>query len=247
VQAAKAVQSIAASSANNEKAGIIGSIVGIAVGLFGASGVFGELQLVLNTIWGVKPKPGRGVKGFIQDRFFSFTMVLGVAFLLLVSLVLSSVLSGVGHFLAGALPGGETLWQVVNALISFGIITLLFALIFKVVPDVEVRWKDVSVGAAVTALLFTIGKTLLGLYLGKSSVTSSYGAAGSLVALVVWVFYSAQILFLGAEFTQVYATRYGGHIRPSKNAIPVKEGVVDEEKKAKPAAAPASGLPSPQR
>jgi membrane protein len=225
-QAANAVQSIA-SSAHSQSGGIIGSIVGIGVGLFGASGVFGELQLVLNTIWGVKPRPGRGVKGFIRDRFLSFTMVLGVAFLLLVSLVVSSVLAGVGHFFAHALPGGEFVWQIVNALISFAVVTLLFALIFKVVPDVEVAWRDVIVGAAVTALLFTIGKTLLGLYLGKSSVASSYGAAGSIIALVVWVFYSAQILFLGAEFTQVYARRFGSQIRPSANAEAIKPALAE--------------------
>jgi membrane protein len=219
-QAANAVQSIAA-SAHNESGGVLSSIIGIAVGLFGASGVFGELQLVLNTIWGVKPKSGRGLKGFIRDRFLSFSMVLSVAFLLLVSLVVSSVLAGIGHFLSHALPGGELVWQVVNALISLGVVTLLFALIFKVVPDVEVSWRDVIVGAAVTALLFTIGKTLLGLYLGKSSVASSYGAAGSIIALVVWVFYSAQILFLGAEFTQVFARRFGSQIRPSANAEPI--------------------------
>jgi membrane protein len=224
-QAAGAVQSIASSA--HHDAGVLSSIIGIVVGMIGASGVFGELQLALNIIWGVKPKPGRGVKGFIRDRFLSFTMVVGVAFLLLVSLLVSTLLAGIGHFLAGALPGGEILWQVVNALASFAVITGLFALIFKVVPDVDVTWKDVWVGAAVTALLFTIGKTLLGLYLGKSGVTSSYGAAGSIVALVVWVFYSAQILFGGAEFAQVYARNSGSHFRPSKNAVAVKQSTID--------------------
>jgi membrane protein len=224
-QAAGAVQSIANSA--HHDAGVLSSIIGIVVGLIGASGVFGELQLALNIIWGVKPKDGRGVRGFIRDRFLSFTMVVSVAFLLLVSLLVSTVLAGIGHFLADALPGGELLWQVINALLSLAVITALFALIFKVVPDVDVTWRDVGVGAAVTALLFTIGKTLLGLYLGKSGVTSSYGAAGSIVALVVWVFYSAQILFGGAEFAQVYARNSGSHFRPSKNAVAVKKSTRD--------------------
>jgi membrane protein len=220
-QAASAVQGIA-SNAHRADAGVLSSIVAIVVGLVGASGVFGELQLALNAIWGVKPKPGRGLRGMIRDRFFSFTMVLGVAFLLLVSLIVSTVLTAVGHFLADTLPGGATIWQLLNALLSLGVVGLLFTLIFKTVPDIEVAWKDVWLGGALTALLFTIGKTLLGLYLGTSGVTSSYGAAGSIVALVVWVFYSAQILFLGAEFTQVYARRWGSRVRPNRDAVAVK-------------------------
>jgi membrane protein len=218
-QAAAGVQNVAA-AAHAKHSGVIGSIVSIAVLLFGASGAFGELQTALNAIWEVEPKPGRGWRGFVRDRFFSFTMVLSVAFLLLVSLVVSAGLAALGKFLASSLPGGEALWQVVNFLISFGVVTLLFALILKVVPDAEVHWRDVWIGAFVTALLFTIGKTLFGLYLGKSDVASSYGAAGSIVALVLWVYYSSQILFFGAEFTQVYARRSGGAIEPSKNAIP---------------------------
>lgn len=168
----------------------------------------------------MKPKPGRGVKGFLRDRFLSFTMVLGVAFVLLVSLLVSTVLSAMGTYLAGSLPGGETLWLVLNFAISLAVITFLFALIFKYVPDARIRWRDVWVGALVTALLFTLGKFLLGLYLGTSSVASSYGAAGSIVALVVWVYYAAQILFAGAEFTQVYARLFGADIQPSSQAVP---------------------------
>jgi membrane protein len=220
-QAANAIQSIA-KNAHQSHAGPLSSIVGIAIMLFGASGVFGELQTALNLMWDVKPKPDRGIKGFMRDRFFSFTMVVGVAFLLLVSLVVSALLSAFGRALSGSLPGGEALWQIANFVISFGVITGLFALIFKVVPDAKIRWRDVWVGAAVTALLFTIGKMLLGLYLGKSSFASSYGAAGSLVALVVWVYYASQILFVGAEFTQVYTRRVGSDIQPSDNAVPSK-------------------------
>ena len=201
--------------------GIVSSILGMVVLLFGASGVFGELQSALNTIWEVAPKPGRGIWGTIRDRLFSFAMVMGVAFLLLVSLILSAGLAAVGRFFEQSLPGGEAVWQVVNFLLSLGVVTSLFAVTFKVVPDAEVRWRDVWIGAFVTAFLFSVGKLLIGLYLGKSTVASSYGAAGSIVLLVIWVYYSSLILFLGAEFTQVYAKRFGSRIRPSENAVPL--------------------------
>lgn len=235
-EAGEAIQSILA-SAKKPSSGIIGTIVGAGVLLFGASGVFGELQDSLNTIWEVQPKPGRGVWGLIRDRLFSFTMVLGVAFLLLVSLVISAGLAAAGDLLSSRLPGGETLWHVLNFVIGVAVITGLFALIYKVVPDVKIRFGDVLVGALVTALLFTVGRLLIGLYIGKSSVGSPFGAAGSLVVIVVWVYYSANILFLGAEFTQVYATRFGSRIRPADNAIPVTEearaqqGLLSDEKK----------------
>lgn len=217
-QAAGALN-VVAGSAERSDSGVLSSVIGIIVLLVGASGVFGELQYALDTIWGVKPKPGRGVMGVIKDRLFSFSMVIGVAFVLLVSLVVSAVLSSMGRVMSDALPGGAVLWQAINICVSLGVITLLFAVIFKVVPDVEVRWRDVLVGAFFTAALFSAGKYLLGLYLGTSSVASSYGAAGSVVALVVWVYYSSQLVFLGAEFTQVFAKRYGEEIRPSKNAV----------------------------
>ena len=210
-------------SAHQSDSGVISSIIGVVVLLLGASGVFGELQYALDTIWGVKPKPKRGIAGVIRDRLFSFSMVVAVAFVLLVSLVVSAVLSGVGRFMSDSLPGGATLWQALNIIVSLGVVTVLFAMIFKVVPDVEIRWRDVWVGAFVTAALFSAGKYLLGFYLGTSSVASSYGAAGSVVALVVWVYYSAQIVFLGAEFTQVFARTYGVQIRPSRNAMFIDE------------------------
>jgi membrane protein len=233
-QAAEAIQGVAR-NAHQQDGGILSSVVGFVVLLFGASGVFGELQTTMqttmNSIWGVKPKPGRGIKGFLHDRFLSFTMVLGVAFVFLVSLLLSTAISALGHFLSSSLPGGEGVWHVLNFLVSLAIITGLLGLIFKVVPDVEIRWRDVWVGALVTASLFTVGKSLLGLYLGKSSFSSSYGAAGSVVALVVWVYYASQILFMGAEFTQVYARVFGRDIKPSPQAVPVDEPA----KPAKPA------------
>jgi membrane protein len=216
-QAAQGIQSVVA-SADTPTRGIVSTVVGVVTLLVGASGVFGQLQTSMNRIWEVKAKAGRGIWGEIKGRFFSFTMVLGVAFLLLVSLVLSSVLSAFGTVLADTLPGGAVLWQIINFVISLGVVTLVFALIFKVIPDAQVRWRDVWLGAAVTAVLFAIGKQLLGLYLGKAAVGSSYGAAGSIVALVVWVYYAAQILFVGAEFTQVQARRHGAAIKPTKNA-----------------------------
>jgi membrane protein len=219
--AGDAIQTVIA-NAKTPDAGLWGSAVGIAVLLFGASGVFGELQAALNTVWEVAPKPGRGVKGFVAQRFFSFTMVLGVAFLLLVSLLLSAGLSAVGTVVSASLPGGATVWQAVNFLVSLGLITVLFAMIFKIIPDAKIAWRDVWVGAFATALLFSLGKYALGLYLGRATLASPYGAAGSVIVLVVWVYYAAQTLLLGAEFTQVYARRRGDHIEPSEHAMRVE-------------------------
>ena len=220
--AASAIQGIA-KNAHQSQGGILSSLVGIGVLLFGASGVFGELQTSLNRMWEVKPKPGRGVRGFLRDRFLSFTMVLSVAFLLLVSLLLSTALAAIGRFFSGTLPGGAVVWEVLNFLIQLGVISFLFALVFKVVPDVVVSWRDVAVGALGTAVLFSIGKWGLAMYLGRSTVASSYGAAGSIVALVIWVYYASQILFMGAEFTQVYARRTGSRVRPDTNAVFTRE------------------------
>lgn len=220
-EAGKSIETLL-SNARSPTQGLFGSLIGLVVLLFGASGVFGELQASLNEIWKVEPKPGRGVWGFVQQRFFSFTCVLGVAFLLLVSLVLSAVLAAVGAAFSGALPGGAWLWQGLNVVFSLAIITALFALIFKVVPDVRIAWRDVWMGAFVTALLFSLGKFALALYLGRASISSPYGAAGSLVVLVIWIYYAAQILFMGAEFTQVYAAHRGARIAPSEHAVPVE-------------------------
>jgi membrane protein len=221
-QGAEAVQDMI-NNANKPAEGTIATIISVVFLLFGASGVFGQLQDSLNTIWEVAPKPGRGVMGFIKDRFLSFTMVLGIGFLLLVSLVLSAILAGLSNFLGDMLPGLSFLWGILNFLISFGVITLLFALIYRVLPDAKIAWGDVWFGATITALLFTIGKSLIGLYLGNSSVGSTYGAAGSFVVLLLWVNYSAQILFFGAEFTQVYANKYGSRIVPTENAVRLTE------------------------
>lgn len=221
-EGAAAVESMIA-NANQVQGGLIATVIGIVTLLFGASGVFGQLQDALNTIWEVAPKPGQGVINFIRSRFLSFGMVLIIAFLLLVSLVISATVAAAGTYVAGLSPGLAVLWESINFLVSFGVITLLFAAIYKVLPDVKIAWGDVWIGAAVTALLFTIGRTLIGLYLGNAAVGSAYGAAGSLVVLLVWVFYSAQILLFGAEFTQVYTRRYGSRIRPSAFAVPLTD------------------------
>lgn len=197
------------------------AIIGIITLLFGASGVFGQLQDALNTIWKVEPKPGRGIWGIIQDRFLSLTMVLGTGFLLLVSLVVTAALAALSASLSASLPGGAYVWEPVNQLVSFLVITLLFAMIYRFLPDAEVAWRDVWIGAAMTAVLFTVGKFLLGWYLGHGSVTSAFGAAGSLVIILLWVYYSAQILLFGAEFTRLHAQKYGSGLRPTPNAVPV--------------------------
>jgi membrane protein len=194
-------------------------VFGVALLLFGASGLFGQLQDAMNTIWEVQPKQGRGLLGIVQDRFLSFTMVLGTAFLLLTSLLLTAAIAAVAHWL----PSGEALGHILENAISLVVITFLFAMIFKILPDVEIAWADVWIGAMATAVLFLIGKILIGLYLGRASLGSSYGAAAPIIILLVWVYYSAQILFLGAEFTQVYANAYGSRVMPAKNAEPVTE------------------------
>ncbi|MBW4464210.1 MAG: YihY/virulence factor BrkB family protein [Pegethrix bostrychoides GSE-TBD4-15B] len=223
VQGAEFVQSMIQNANQPGSGGLIATVISTGILLFGASGVFGQLQTALNAIWEVKPKPGQAVKSFVQSRFLSFAMVLVIGFLLLVSLVLSAVLAGISTYFREALPGFTILSQLLNFGLSFTVITLLFASIYKFLPDVDVPWKNLWVGASVTALLFNMGKFLIGLYLGNSSISSTYGAAGSLVVVLIWVFYSAQILLYGAEFTQVYSKYRGRPILPSKHAISVRE------------------------
>jgi membrane protein len=203
------------SAANRPKTGAWATVIAVVTLFVGATGVFVQLQDALNSIWGVRRAPGRGVRNFIKDRLLSFALIVGIGFLLLVSLVLSAGLSALGKYMGGLLPVQETLWQGINFVVSFGVITLLFAMIFKLLPDVKIAWRDVWIGAMLTALLFNLGKFLLGLYLGRSSVTSAYGAAGSLVIVLLWVYYSAQILFFGAKFTQLYASQYSSHLEPA--------------------------------
>lgn len=221
-EGAKAIQT-AIDNANQPDVSSVASLISVVVLLFSASGVFAQLQDALNTIWEVQPKPGVGVKGFIRKRLLSFSAVLGIGFLLMVSLIVSAILSGLSGYAQDLIPGTDWLWQILNLVISFGVLTLLFALIYRFLPDVKISWNDVWIGAMITAVLFSIGKEALGLYLGRGSFGSTYGAAGSLVVILAWVYYSAQILFFGAEFTQVYARRYGSRIVPDKHAQSVPE------------------------
>jgi membrane protein len=210
-------------SARKETLGATGTALALIPLVFGLWGVFGELQDGLNTIWGVTPKPGRRLRDIVRERFLSFTMVVGTGFLLLVSLVLSAWLAAVSSYVGTLLPAPAEVLEAVNFMISFGAITGSFALIFKLLPDVRVAWSDVWLGAAATSFFFTIGKLLIGLYLGKSAIASAYGAARSLVVIVVWVYYSAQILLFGAEFTKVWTRRRGSGFVPEKTAMPVTQ------------------------
>jgi len=195
-------------AAAKPKSGTLATIIGVVTLLFGASGVFGQLKDALNTIWNVETTKASGVKGFVRKRFLSMAMVLAIGFLLLISLAFDAVISAMGPWL-GRLVGGEAIVHLIQLAISFGISTVLFAAIFRLLPDLKIAWRDVWLGAVLTSVLFVVGKWALGLYLGKAAVGSAYGAAGSLVILLIWVYWSAQILFLGAEFTQVYARMYG--------------------------------------
>jgi membrane protein len=203
---------------------IFATSIGVITLLFGALGVFNELHNSLNIIWEVEEEKPLGflqvVKKVVIDRLLSFTMILGIGFLLLVSLVISAGLSATQETIGNAIPVSEFILQIVNLVISVGAITVLFALMFKFLPDADIAWRDVWLGAFVTALLFSIGKTAIGIYLGNSSVASSFGAAGSLILLLLWIYYSAQILFFGAEFTQVYANKYGSKIVPEDAEAP---------------------------
>ena len=186
-------------------AATLGSLVTI---LLGASGVVGQLRTSLNRIWGVRARPG-GVRGMVRQRLAALGLIVGIGMLMLVSVTLSAVLSAVREVLATHVPLLSRLLPAANFALSFLLATALFGMIYRVLPDVDLGWGDVILGAAVTALLFTIGKSLVGLYLGRAGVTSVYGAAGTLVFVLLWVYYSAQILLLGAEFTEVYSRRYG--------------------------------------
>ncbi len=216
-EGAEAIQEML-NNAHKPGTGTVAALIGFATLLFAASGVFGELQAAMNTIWKVQPKPGRGIVGFLKDRFFSFAMVLGTGFLLLTSLILSTAVAAMSSYLVGVVPVLKPALMVADTIASATIITLLFALIFKILPDAKIAWRDVWVGAVLTMFVFLIGKAMIGAYLGRSSYGSAYGAAGSLVVLVVWVYYSSQIVYFGAEFTQVYAKRYGARIEPAANA-----------------------------
>jgi membrane protein len=195
----------------NINSGIIASLISIAALLFGASGVFVQLQESLNAVWNIERNRDSGVKAIVRKRIFSFAMVVTIGFFLMASLLVTTSLTAINNFASYLVPGFDVFWQVLNLGVSFVAIALLFALIYKYIPDITVAWRDVLVGASLTSLLFSIGKELLGLYLGNGSFGSTYGAAGSLVTFLAWIYYSVQIMLFGAEFTQVYARKYGSH------------------------------------
>ena len=230
--AVEVVQDIAKTAAEPGK-GAIATVIGIALALFGASGVFRKLQDALNTIWGVKAKPGLGIWGFLRARFVSFGMVGGVCFLLLVSLTVQSILKGFSHYVQAALPGGLAIAITVYLIFDFAIVVLLFAMILIFLPDAKVQWRDVWIGAVMTTLLFGLGKWALGFYLGSGSAASAYGAASRLITLLLWVYYSSQILLFGAEFTQVYANQAGRRVQPSEYAVPIEEMEVERPRGTK--------------
>ncbi len=244
--AAKAVQGLLA-SVNKPAQGIIGTVVGIALLLFGATTVFGELQDALDRIWRAPARKKEGLWSLLRARLLSFGMILGLAFLLMVSLVLGAAIAALGKWWGPLFGGWETLLQIVNLVVGFVLTTAVFAMIYKLMPRVHVQWHDVWLGAIVTSLLFTIGKFLIGLYIGKSGVASGFGAAGSLVVVFIWVYYSAQIFLLGAEFTWVYAKTLGS-LRSEEGVVEVaqKTAGTDEvpsrsEEREAPAPAAASG------
>ncbi len=204
-EAASTVQNLL-KAAHHPAAGIAASVIGFLVLLMGASGVFLQLRQTLNYIWGVDPNVDSGFRGMVRSRLFSFAMILGVGFLLVVSLAVSAVISAMGAYASGFISIPAPVLQVISFIVTFVVTSFLFALIYKFVPETKIDWEDVATGAIFTALLFDIGKILIGLYLGKASVGSAYGAAGSLVVLLVWVYYSSQVFLFGAEFTHVYAS-----------------------------------------
>jgi membrane protein len=224
--ALQVVQNIAQKASQPGKS-LIATIIGVALALFGASGVFGQLQDALNTIWGVKAKPGTGIWGFLRARFLSFAMVAGICFLLLVSLAIEALLKGFSHYVQSVVPGGIVIALTVYLVFDFAVVVLLFAMIFKFLPDVKIQWRDVWIGAVMTAIFFGIGKWALGLYLSSGAAGSAYGAASSLITLLLWVYYSSQILLFGAEFTQVYADRAGRGVEPSEYAVRVQTSEIE--------------------
>jgi len=217
--AGEAIQSAVQSSAAQKSTGMVATIISTALLLFGASTVFAELKDALNKIWGVAVKPGRPFLTLLHDRFFSFSIVLAIGFLLLVSLIISVVLAALGLYMSGRFQLPPVVWQTWDFVISFAVVCGLFAMIFKLLPNVQLRWRDVWLGAVATSLLFTLGKFVIGYYLATSSIASSFGAAGSVVIVLAWIYYSACILFFGAEITKAFVRRFGAGIVPNSRAV----------------------------
>lgn len=230
-------------SAKKQDASIVATLIGLGTLLIGASGVFAQIQESLNTIWGVAPKPDRGWGDLIKERLGSFTMVFGTGFLLMVSLLIDTILTAFMDYFSRIFDSALSVYllRFANVGISFLIVTTMFALMYKVLPDVKIDWKDVGLGAVATSLLFTVGKFLIGLYLGNSNIGVAYGTAGSLIVIIAWIFYASLIFIFGAEFTQVYTRKYGSRvdtthgaivIQPDKHKAPATKDVPPEVKKA---------------
>ena len=231
------VQSIIDRASQNEGT-VISSILGVATLLFGATGVFYQLQQILNKMWGVKPKPKQKLLKLIRDRVFSFGLILAVGFLLLVSLVVSAGLSAASEWVSGYVSESfNIIFKLLDFVVSLGVVTLLFASIYKFLPDAKISWRDVWVGALLTSVLFVIAKLALGLYFGKSDPGSTYGAAGSIILIMLWVSYAGLILLFGAEFTQVYANHHGKKVQPTDTAVSTAgeedNGAIVDKKKQK--------------
>jgi membrane protein len=216
---AKDIQEMIANASQSKGKGLA-TVLSIATLLFGATGVFYQLQQILNKMWEVQPKPKQKIVKLIKDRFFSFGLILVIGFIMLVSLVLSAAVTSLSDWFSNNVSEGLViLFSVLDIILSVGIVTLLFAAIFKFLPDAKIKWKDVWVGAILTAVLFVVAKFLLGLYFGQSNPGSTYGAAGSIILIMLWVSYAGLILLFGAEFTKVYADTYGTKVEPAENAI----------------------------
>lgn len=232
--------------ARNTTHGVLATLLGLLTLLFGASGVLVELRDALNTIWEVPPVQRTGLQNLtdlIKERMFSFALVLAIGFLLLVSLAINAWISAVGAFSAQSFPLSVGVLHVANTIVSFIVITGLFAAIYRIMPDARIEWRDVAFGAVVTSLLFTVGKLLIGLYLGEAGFISTYGAAASIVLFIVWVYYSGQIFFLGAEFTKVFADRYGSQPTRHPEAMVIEKAI--EETYTPPDAAEVSKIIKP--
>jgi membrane protein len=254
-ESAKVIESLI-DSVSKPLNGIVSALVGVGVLLVGATTVFGELQDALDRIWRAPARDrSGGLWGLVRSRLLSFGMILGIAFLLMVSLVLSAAISALGHWWSSAFIGWEVLLQVVNVVVGFAMTTGVFAMIYKLMPRVDVRWPDVWLGAATTAVLFSVGRLLIGLYIGRSGIASGFGAAGSVAITFVWVYYSAQIFLLGAEFTWAYARTFGSMrdlVEPPKTpaAVPctgaqarlVKQEIGDDKNNRRNAKNPAQQI-----
>ncbi len=229
-QGSEAIQSLV-SVAHTENRSPWAALMAVSILLITATGTFVELQSSLNTIWGVRRKPGRGLRNVVKDRLLSFSLIVGIGLLLLAALILSEGLSAIDAMTLGIMPTQETLWQVIRFVVSYCVLTFLVAMIFKILPDVRLAWRDVLTGAILTALLFNLGKYVFGQYLIRINLTSTYGAASSLVIALLWIYYSAQVLLFGAKFTQVYSDMNNAHVEPIRGAEAVTvEKVVSEHR-----------------